>query len=363
MAKTHQSIKSKKRSIRIRRALYSLLVTLTVVVILYYLVLRPQGETSIVENGIGTIFSPIQNASKVVTGFVKSWFGMSGDNDDLEKALKDLQIENDMLRIQMNSYTEVENENIRLQRLLEAKDQYQGLSPLYAKVIAKDMGVWFDSFTINCGEDDGVMINMAVVNPDGLVGRVYEVGYNYAKVISIIDPRSYVATHIDRTRDNGMMQGETTSATGEAECYMYYLPNLGNVRVGDQVYTSGLDSLFPKGLLVGTVSAVSRDQDSSDKYAVVKPAVNFASIEEVYVIRKVSSYDYLPIVPTATPRPVVTPKPTTTTSIYAYETPKVIDENAAWLYPTVTPSATQSAGDSYRPTTTKKPPESIWIDS
>jgi len=364
VAKTHQSQKNKKRSIRIRRALYSLLVTLAVVVVLYYLVIRPQGSTSIVENGIGTVFTPLQRAAKSVTGFVKSWFGVSTTNEDLRETIEELQLEVERLNIQLDSYAEVESENERLQVLLKAQETYESLSPLYAKVIAKDTGVWFDSFTINRGQADGLTTNMAVVNADGLIGRIYEIGYNYAKVISIIDPRSYVATLIGRTRDNGMMQGETTSASGESECYMYYLPNIGNVKVGDTVYTSGLDSLFPKGLLVGTISAISRETDSADKYAVVNPSVNFASIEEVFVLREVASYDYLPAVPTATPHPIVTMKPVSTTSIYSYETPKPIDENAVWAYPTVTPSVTQiPVGSNLQPVSTNTPPEAIWIDS
>ncbi|MBQ3080541.1 MAG: rod shape-determining protein MreC [Clostridia bacterium] len=362
MAKKHQSEKSRKRSIRIRRALYSLLVTVAVFVILYYLVLRPAGSTSIVENGIGTVFTPIQRAAKSVTEFVKSWFGVSDDENDLEAMLEELQMENDMLRIQLDTYADMESENNRLEMLLGAKESYESLSPIYAKVIAKDMGVWFNSFTINRGQSDGLSTNMAVVNADGLIGRIYEIGYNYAKVISIIDPRSYVATLIGRTRDNGMMQGETTASSDEAECNMYYLPNIGNVKVGDEVFTSGLDSLFPKGIRVGTISAISRDADTADKYAVVNPSVNFASIEEVYVLKEVVGYDYLPALPTETPRPIVTPKPTAVSDIYTYETPKAIDDNAAWSYPTVTPSATQPAFENMGPISTAKPPEAIWID-
>lgn len=355
--------KSKKKSIRIRRVIYSLLVTIAVIVILYYLVARPSGDISLVENGAGTVFTPIQKGARTVTAFIKSWFGI-GVSEDIEADLERLKIENERLNIQLNSYQEIERENERLQVLLDAKEEYEALSPVYAKVIAKDAGVWFDTFAINKGQNDGISTNMAVVNGDGLIGRVYEVGYNYAKVLTIIDPRSSVAALIGRTRDNGMMQGITSKSSQDVECYMYYLPNIANVRVGDSVYTSGLDSLFPKGILIGNVTAISREADTSDKYAVVSPNVNFSSIEEVFVLREVVETigEALPPVPTATPRPMVTAKPTTTTSIYSVATKSVYNDNDVWYYPTATPDVTGGPATSSRPVATKRPAEDIWIN-
>ncbi len=361
--KTYKSPKSKKRSLRIRRALYSILVTLAVFVILYYLIVRPSGDISIVENGLGTIFTPIQRAATSVTEFVKSWFGTSESTENLEAKLEELRLENERLNIQINTYADIESENERLQVLLDAKETYEALSPIYAKVIAKDMGVWFDSFTINRGINDGISANMAVVNGDGLIGRIYEVGYNYAKVLSVIDARSSVSCLIGRTRDNGMMEGKTTYSSGDAECHMRYLSNLANVKVGDEVYTSGLDSLFPKGIYIGTVTAVSRETDSSDKYAVIHPAVNFTSIEDVFILRRLVETidDTLPYVPTPTPKPIVTAQPTSSaSSIYSYQTPSTVDDKAIWQMPTVPPSTTPST-QSTAPVATRPVPEAGWL--
>jgi len=359
----YDSHKSRKKSLRIRRAVYSLLVTFAVVGILYYLVTRSPGETSLAENGAGTVFTPIQKGARTVTAFIKSWFGI-GVSEDIEAELQELKLENERLNIQINTYAEIERENERLQVLLDAKEEYEALSPVYAKVIAKDTGVWFNTFAINKGQNDGILANMAVVNADGLIGRVYEVGYNYAKVLTIIDPRSSVAALIGRTRDNGMMQGITSSSKTDVECYMYYLPNIANVRVGDSVYTSGLDSLFPKGLLIGTVTAISREADTSDKYAVVSPNVNFSSIEEVFVLRQVVETidEALAPVPTPTPRPMVTAKPTTTTSIYSVATKSVYNDSDVWYYPTATPDTTTAPSTSQKPVSTKRPAEDIWIN-
>lgn len=355
---------SKQKARRRRYTIYSILVTLVAVLVLYYLLSRPSGDISIVENGTGTIFTPLQNGARTVTAFIKSWFGI-GSSDNIEEELAALKIENERLNIQLNTLTEVEKENERLEVLLNAREEYEDLNPVFAKVIAKDTGVWFDTFAINRGENDGIKVNMAVVNADGLIGRVYEVGMNYSKVLTLIDPRSSVAALIGRTRDNGMMQGITTSSSDTVECYMYYLPNIANVRVGDEVFTSGLDSLFPKGLKIGQVIAISREADTSDKYAVIAPSVNFSSIEEVFVLRTVVQTidEVLPVVPTATPRPIVTPVPTTTTSIYAYATQQVYDEDAVWTYPTVTPEPTVVPDFTEAPNENKRVPEEMWLNS
>ncbi|MBQ1258294.1 MAG: rod shape-determining protein MreC [Clostridia bacterium] len=354
---------SKQKARKRRYMIYSLLVTLAAVLILYYLLSRPSGDISLVENGAGTVFTPLQRGARTVTAFIKSWFGI-GQDVDIKEEVENLRIENELLNIRLNSLTEVEQENERLQVLLNAKEEYDALSPVFAKVIAKDTGVWFDTFAINRGDNDGILPNMAVVNADGLIGRVYEVGMNYSKVLTIIDPRSSVAALIGRTRDNGMMQGITTGTSDTVECYMYYLPNIANVRVGDDVFTSGLDSLFPKGLKIGSVIAISREADTLDKYAVIQPAADFSSIEEVFVLRQIVETidDVLPSVPTATPRPVVTPVPTNTTSIYSYATQQVYDENAAWLYPTITPEPTNTPDSTVAPSATRKVPEEMWLN-
>jgi len=174
---------------------------------------------------------------------------------------------------------------------------------------------------------------MAVVNGDGLIGRVYEVGINYAKVICIIDTRSAVACMVQSTRDNGIMRGEITQSARQAECYVYYLPSLNNVVPGDTVITSGTDSLFPKGLRIGTVTAVSMDAGSEGSYAVVSPSVDFQHIEEVFVLREVVELDSDERLPNTavTVQPMVPETPEPEVEVTPSPTPAPVD--APWSYP------------------------------
>ena len=140
---------------------------------------------------------------------------------------------------------------------------------------------------------------------------------------TIVDSRSAVACMVQSTRDNGIMRGRVAASSTDAECYIYYLPSLNSVMPGDTVITSGTDSLFPKGLHIGTITAVSMDGGSEGSYAVVTPSVDFRHIEEVFVLREVIETDSDENLPamgrsaqtggaTATPAPNATPTPSPT---------------------------------------------------
>lgn len=338
-----------KRS-RLRRILFSILVVLAVGAAIFFLVVRSSGQISIFENAAGSLLTPVQNAFSTAAGAVKTFFTNWHNYDDLQAEYDALSMENEQLKMELVSAEEAIQENERLQELLDAKPTYASLDPVYAKVIARDAGPWFETFSVNRGTNHGVRENMAVVTGDGLVGRVYEVGLNYAKVISIIDSRSAVACLMQRTRDNGVMRGQITDASSTAECYVYYLPNVNSISPGDVVVTSGTDSLYPKGLKIGSVSALSLDAGSDGTYAIVTPSVDFQRIEEVFILRTVIETDSdvaLPAVGNtqeeaygATP----TPKP----NANATPTPEPTQQIQYWSYPTVTPETSQSPYGSYK---------------
>ena len=325
----------RRRRMARRRALFVLVVLLAVAAIVFFLVLRNSNDISLAENGIGSLFSRAQMAVSNVVGRARQFTERWHNYDRLEEDYQALQLENQQLSLQLSAAQESVRENERLQNLLDAQSRYESLDPIYAKVIARAPGQWFETFSINRGKSDGVTQGMAVVNGDGLIGRVYEAGLNYAKVLCIVDARSSIAVMVQNTRDNGIMRGQIAENADHAECYVYYLPSLNSVVPGDAVITSGTDSLFPKGLHIGSVTAVSMDGGSDGSYAIVSPSVDFLHIEEVFVLREVVETDSdtaLPMVngvqslvnATASANPNATPTPT----------PKPAEPN--WNYPKAT---------------------------
>ena len=355
-SKAHVEKKRRTRGNTLRRVLFVLAVLAVVVAAVFFLVLRGGEGVSVGENAIGSVFSPVQNAFSSATKWVRDFFQGWRDYDDLQASYDALYMENQQLSLQVQSAEEAFAENERLRTLLDAQERYETLDPIYAKVIARDPGEWFDTFSVNRGTSDGVSEGMAVVTGDGLVGHVYEVGMNYAKVLTIIDSRSAVSCLVERTRDNGVMRGQITATSESAECYVSYVQNIANIVPGDTLITSGTDSLYPKGLMVGTVTAVSRATDNAGGYVIAMPSADFQHIEEVLILRTVVETDQeqgLPVVatPTPVPRPTTTPVP----SMSAGEPEQ---EEDIFVFPTAMPESSAATGPIY-----EELPEDTWAES
>ncbi|MBR1561460.1 MAG: rod shape-determining protein MreC [Clostridia bacterium] len=321
------------RRIRRRNVIFTILVIIAVAAVVFFLILRNSNDISLAENGIGSLFSRVQSAFTTVTGGIRDFTTRWHNYGALEQEYNELSLQYQQTSLQLDAAQEAIQENARLKTLLEAQSRYESLDPIYAKVIARAPGQWFETFSINRGKNDGVSAGMAVANGDGLVGRVYEAGMNYAKVICIIDSRSAVACMVQSTRDNGIMRGEVTASSQRAECYVYYLPSLNNVVPGDVVITSGTDSLFPKGLHIGTVTAVSMDAGSEGSYAVVAPSVDFRHLEEVFVLREVIETDSDENLPSTVNnmKPIINESPTPDPQVTP--TPSPTPAEATWSYP------------------------------
>jgi len=170
---------------------------------------------------------------------------------------------------------------------------------------------------------------------------------------------------VQSTRDNGIMRGRVAASSTDAECFVYYLPNINNITPGDTVVTSGTDGYYPKGLTVGTVTQVSRSAGSDGNYAVVSPSVDFLHIEEVLVLREVvetaaDNGDNLNPLPTATPAPTPSPSPTPDANAVQPVSPSSTEE--IYVYPQAggsSKSGSQSAGSA----PLESLPEDEWVEN
>lgn len=187
------------------------------------------------------------------------------------------------LEAQLGRLSEIERENQRLSALLGFREAVPATA-YGARVIARDPGPLSTTLTIDRGARDGVTRGMAVVVPDGVVGRVVEVSRTVSRVALVTDHNSGIDALIDRTRARGVVQGGN-----DGICYMNYLNRDADVQVGDRVLTSGLDGVFPKGLTIGEVQEVGRRHRGLLQSAVVAPSAALDRLEEVVLVAPVSS--------------------------------------------------------------------------
>ena len=253
---------------------------IAVVVLVVLLVATAGGGLSGVSSTLGSIFTPVGSFfSGIVNGvgdFVGGIFGGGSQQQikELNERVAQLEIENQNL-------SDMEKENQRLQDLLDYKETIPDQKTVFAKVVSKSPGTMFDVFVINAGYNQGVRKDMAVVNADGLIGRVSEVGGNWSQVTALVDSRSAISAIVERNRDHGIVRGAVQAG---GACDMNYLPVESDAVPGDTVVTSGLDGIFPKGIRIGQVLEVSVDDNQLQKNAVIEPSVDFSHIEEVLVL-------------------------------------------------------------------------------
>ncbi|MDD5108087.1 MAG: rod shape-determining protein MreC [Candidatus Omnitrophica bacterium] len=182
------------------------------------------------------------------------------------------------LRWQLSNLQELNQENARLKGLLNFK-QKSPLRLVAARVIARSLEAWSCSVIIDKGKNNRIRPGMAVIDLQGLVGRVVESLDNASKVLLINDSSQGISSIVQRSRQEGLVSGTLGS-----NLIMRYLPEDAQITVGDLVITSDLSQIYPKGLVIGKVINIGSDFSGLNRFAVVKPAVELANIEEVFVI-------------------------------------------------------------------------------
>lgn len=202
-----------------------------------------------------------------------------------------LRTENVRLRAEVESLT---IENVRLREAAIAAEQAAKLQQqaaelklptVPAQLIARDPTGVLRSLTIDAGSDQGVRVGHVVVAPQGLVGRITQVGSNYSRVVPITDPSSAIAAMAQRSRAVGIVRG----VFGESLVLEWVLQS-EELTAGDVVLTAGLAvskelrSLYPKGLVIGTIVDVQKADPLAYQKAVVRPAVDFRRLERVLVV-------------------------------------------------------------------------------
>jgi rod shape-determining protein MreC len=226
------------------------------------------------------VIGPFQTAISKVSNYVGGFWGKYSE-------LLDVREENEQLRQELLQYKTANIEyreavatNVRLQKLLELKES---LPPptLTAEIVGKDPSLWFRTFTINRGSSDGVQKGMPVVTVEGVVGQVLTSSPNYSKVLLATDPNSAIEVITQKTRVQGIVKGLGRDAFG-----LHYVLKSGEVVKGDYVLTSGLGGVFPKGLMVGTVSEVMKSRRGMFQTIEIEPAVDFSQLEYLIIIMK-----------------------------------------------------------------------------
>ena len=228
--------------------------------------------------------APFQKVAAVVSGGVASLWEKYTSIDDVMAENETLKAENAELRQQMVDYDRVKAENQAYKALESIQSQRPEMSYLSSFVIGRDPLDSFYGFTLDRGTLDGVAVNDAVVSDQGyLLGMVVEAEPTSCKVMTILHPNFNAAGVVSRTRENGILNGNTTYAP-DGLCTLTNLERSTETRAGDQVITTGLGGVFPPDLLVGTVQDVVPEASGKSSIAVVRPGADPRTAKHVFII-------------------------------------------------------------------------------
>lgn len=266
---------------------------LIIIAVIVFLVLFISLATSMRNNKSGAVqklgFNIISTISNKFVSIRDSFSGSSK-----QKEIEELKSENAKLKTQLIENT-ISKDNLKqlqaLQKSLKFVTDKNSSAYVSADIVAKNSGNYYKTFTISAGSAQGVKSDSIVVNGEGLVGRVYEISKNYCKAISLLDNRTPISFEIvGRNNDTGMIMQDTkvVQISDKSLVKGYMFDANSPVKVGEMITTSGL-GLYPSGIPIGKIEQVIPDEKNILKYVVVRPFVDFTTLNKVMIFNKIDT--------------------------------------------------------------------------
>ncbi len=236
------------------------------------------GEPTLFHQLVAEVLSPVQeglaNSKKSLSSFWENYLlivNTSKENNVLKKQIS--RLESDLTTME-----EIRKENLRLKRLLSYSDEMSH-QRVMAQVVGWDSANEFKVIRLNKGKNQGIKMMAPVITDHGLVGYVYRVTDNYADVLTILDQNNRVDVMIERTRTHGIVEG-----VFNFKCALKYIMRNEPVEVGDKLITAGVGGIYPKGIKVGMITDISKENFGMTLSVEVIPSVDFDKLEEVLVL-------------------------------------------------------------------------------
>jgi rod shape-determining protein MreC len=227
------------------------------------------------------VVAPIQRGLAAVARPVGDFFSAIGDIGELRDENERLTEELEQAQTEIDEAEAVKDQLQRLTALNDLDDPWVTMEKLTAEVIARSSSNYRWAYIINKGRSDGVRPDMAVIDSDGLVGKVLSVSSHEATIIVLIDPESSVTARVADERDTGSLRGNGANEPLDLQL----ISPESDVDEGDAVITAGYDrGIYPPGIPIGFVSEVGPEGAELEADVEVEPYVDFTKLDFVYVL-------------------------------------------------------------------------------
>ena len=239
------------------------------------------GGTDMLRSVMGTVAKPFVMCGSGIANAINGFVDVFESYDELEA--ENLALKAEIEELKQKEYNEelLREQNDWLKDYINLHEKHPELNFTDAAVIAREADNYSTSLTLDRGSAHGVKKNMPVITDDGLIGYVSEVGLDWCRVSTIIETSSSIGVYTDRDRQLGVLSGDS-DLRSDGFCKLNYIGEEGNLGIGDKVYTAGgKDSIYPTGLLIGSVNSVDIDSVTGEMVARVKTEVDFTDLGSV----------------------------------------------------------------------------------
>ncbi len=285
------------KQVRRRRAVLGLVVGASLILLTAYFGESPSSPLHTVQRGIVEALTPIQEGASKVLSPVRSAADWVSDTLHAKSEVGRLRSANQQLERQLATLQQdgIENQHLRALVKLDGSDSIDAYSPITADVIGQDPSLWYETIQVDKGSGDGVSVNDPVIGDSGLVGKIEVVGNDFSTVMLLTDPTFGVSAEVqDGAGDTGVLVPYAGNPTA---MLLTELNPQASISKGELVVTSGytdpsdsaLNSLYPPGVPIGTVSDANQDTLATDRQVQVSPLVDLRNLSIVQILTKATA--------------------------------------------------------------------------
>lgn len=243
-----------------------------------------RGNASFVENGVGVTFNTVQGVLYKSINNTKEWFSFLTHFSEIKQENETLKKQVSQMQGKANAYDSLDEECQTLRNMLKFKNSKNEFNCIGADIVNRGGGDLLNQYTLNKGRKDGIKVNMAVISEEGyLVGQVSSVSDSWCEVQTITNVNISVSVQDQNTSVvDGNLQGYTDINNTEASI-IYNLAQNTQMKVGDEIITSGVGNIYPSNLRIGKVVSIQDNKATISKQAVLQPYVNFNKLKQVMI--------------------------------------------------------------------------------
>lgn len=262
---------------------FYIIITLALILTIVPSVLALMGQSFFLRDAVNVLLTPLQKGFNAAAEAVDGFAGYFYRFDQLVEENNELREEVSALRTEIYDAAELEQMYAWMSDFLDMKIHHTDFEFLEATVTGRESGNYARVLTIDVGSGAGVTLNMPVVCADGIVGKVTEVGYTWAKITTIVESTSSVGAYIERTGESGICEGKF-DLSSEGLCMLNYLPSDASPAVGDRILSTGFGSVYPRGLCIGYVDSYEPNPFNRGVTVKVRCAADFSTLTRVMII-------------------------------------------------------------------------------